>query len=694
MNKTDGGADTRFFVAPDGNDGWSGHEQAPNAGGSDGPFLTFTAARAAIRALKQGPGLPDGGVTVCIRGGEYRLAGTFELTAEDSGTTEAPVLWTAFPGETVRIVGGAALNDCEPVTDEWILGRLDPACRGHVCQVDLGAHGLEDFGELDPRSGHRMELYFRGRFMEAARYPSDGWLTIADVPQTGETVFEEIEPQQGGYRERHAGRFTYDGDRPTRWADSDDIWVHGYWVFDWADGFHRVAAIDTDKKDVSLAAPHHTYGYRKGQPFYFLNILEELDTPGEWYLDRTAGMLYLWPPEPPKAGDLYVSIVSEDLVRLSDTSFLTVQDLDFAVARGTAVRVTGGTRNRIAGCRFSNLGQYAVVVEAGTENCVTGCDIHDVASGGIRLSGGDRRTLTPGRSEVTNNHVHHYGIRIRTYDCAVQLGGVGNRIAHNLIHDAPHMAIGWSGNEHVIEYNEVHDVVTETNDAGACYNGRDPSQQGTIIRYNYWHDIGRIRAHGNNAVYFDDALCGNTVFGNVFYKAGLPGRAEMGAVFIHGGRYNVIENNVFIDCERAYGETPWNDEIWERQNTLHDWHKRLYEAVNVAAPPYTDKYPWIQDIATDKRPNILARNLVYTCGAFRGMGEQELIDNLETDDDPGFIDAAHQDFGFKEDATVYDRIPGFQRIPFEKIGLYADACRPGCRAGCAPARAPASARRS
>jgi len=217
--------------------------------------------------------------------------------------------------------------------------------------------------------------------------------------------------------------------------------------------------------------------------------------------------------------------------------------------------------------------------------------------------------------------------------------------------------------------------VTETNDAGACYNGRDPSQQGTIIRWNYWHHIGLVEGHGSNAVYFDDALCGNTVFGNVFLEAGLPGAALMGAVFIHGGRYNVVENNVFVRCRQAYGESPWNDATWKRYAEVHGWHEKLHVAVEIDAPPYAERYPWLRGIMTDTRPNRLARNVVYRCGRFLGRGEQELEQNLVTDEDPGFIDVDGGDWGLRPDSRVFRELPGFQAIAFGDIGLRADAYR-------------------
>ena len=51
------------------------------------------------------------------------------------------------------------------------------------------------------------------------------------------------------------------------------------------------------------------------------------------------------------------------------------------------------------------------------------------------------------------------------------------------------MAIVFGGNEHLIEFNEIHDVCHESNDAGAIYGGRDWTMRGTVIRYNYFHDI-------------------------------------------------------------------------------------------------------------------------------------------------------------------------------------------------------------
>ncbi len=110
--------------------------------------------------------------------------------------------------------------------------------------------------------------------------------------------------------------------------------------------------------------------------------------------------------------------------------------------------------------------------------------IHDTGEYGVILAGGDRKTLEPGRNYAVNNDIYRFGRWVRTCRPAVFLYGVGNRVVHNRMHDAPHTAVLFWGNDHVLEFNEVHRVCTDTGDAGAFYIGRDWSQRGNVIRYN------------------------------------------------------------------------------------------------------------------------------------------------------------------------------------------------------------------
>ena len=117
----------------------------------------------------------------------------------------------------------------------------------------------------------------------------------------------------------HYGRWAYSSDRPARWKDVSELWVHGYWVWDWCDQYQRVQKLDLAKQEVSPEPPFHYYGYRKGQRFYFLNVLEELDSPGEWFLDRKTQSLYFWPPCPIQQAEVIFPELQKPMLQLQDT---------------------------------------------------------------------------------------------------------------------------------------------------------------------------------------------------------------------------------------------------------------------------------------------------------------------------------------------------------------------------------------
>ncbi len=279
-------AGLEFYVSTSGNDAWSGQRAAPNGSGTNGPFATLERARDAIRQNRASV-KSKSGATVWIRGGTYLRQGSFELSANDSGTSNDPVRFESYKQEEVRIVGGVELNHWESVTNKAVLSRLDPSAVGHVLQADLGVSGIHDWGRMTrrgfgiPSQPGNLELFFADKPMTLARWPNSGWTLIAGTSAG----------QQGG-------KFNYEGDRPTRWSKADDIWVHGYWTFDWADSREKVSSIDTQKREIATEPPHGVYGYTKGKRYFAENILEELDTPGEWYLDRKTGILYFWPPAP------------------------------------------------------------------------------------------------------------------------------------------------------------------------------------------------------------------------------------------------------------------------------------------------------------------------------------------------------------------------------------------------------------
>jgi len=97
-----------FYVAPSGDDRWSGTLQKPNAEKTDGPLATLTAARDAIRRLKARGGLREP-VTVFLAAGTYPLAEPLVLESRDSGTAQCPITYVALPGAKPSISGGRAI---------------------------------------------------------------------------------------------------------------------------------------------------------------------------------------------------------------------------------------------------------------------------------------------------------------------------------------------------------------------------------------------------------------------------------------------------------------------------------------------------------------------------------------------------------------------------------------------------------
>lgn len=442
----------------------------------------------------------------------------------------------------------------------------------------------------------------------------------------------------------------------------------------------KVATIDTATHRISLAAPH-VYSLMQGNPsprrYRALNVLEELDQPGEFVIDRGTGRLYLWPPADLNAARITLATLDAPLLALQDASWITLRGLVVESGLDNGIEVTNGAACEVVECEVRNLRRLGIRVTGGTRHRVVSCDIHHTGQGGLVLGGGNRKTLTPAGHEAVNNHIWCFSEHQLTSAYGLSFEGVGNRAAHNLTHDAPHQAVFVGGNDHVFELNEVHHVCTETDDCGALYKGRNPSCRGNQIRFNYWHDIGSPMGHGNAAVYFDDGDGGDTVFGNVFVRCGEAGRGSFGTVFSHGGYDNRAENNIFVDCKRALGSAPWDDARW--RDALKGGQdcffvEKLLQEVDITKPPYTTRYPelvgYMDPPVGVPRVNHARLNLLVRCGEVSGGNWRLEPDvNWSTNEDPGFKDGPKGDYRLRRDAPVLKHLTGFKPLPFEKMGL-------------------------
>ena len=686
----EGGNPAAVFVCPAGDDG--------NDGSEGSPFATLERARDAVRDWPAER--KAAGVTVWLKEGTHVRDRSFELDGRDSGTEDGPVVYRAVEGANVSLIGGVAMDAAafEPVTDEAILARLDESARGKVLQyqipeahrpaVPTGVPVVNEWidGVMHSNRKPTPELFFNEEALPFSRWPNDGWATYGAVIEPGSR------PRSGEKPDR-PGTLAYTGGRPERWTEADRILLHGYFAHEWFDDILVVDRLDTEQKHITFTTPH-MYALRPNGRYRALGLLEEIDQPGEWMIDYPTGTLYLYPPADMAEGRFRFSVLGEPLVRLNGTRHVKISGLTLEVSAGMAVEIVGGTDNRIEDSTIRNVGLNGVLirpegdtvpdpgalhqfpeatgdpVKDGRRNGVFGCTLHDVGTTGIAMIGGDRRTLTPSEHYAVNNRIHNTARLQRANQPAINISGVGMRAAHNFIHDLPHVGISFSGNDHVMEYNELARVAMETGDVGVFYMGRDWTYRGNIVRYNFIHHAGGMGQHGSFGVYLDDAVSSAHIHGNVFYKV-------QTAVFVGGGRNNIVENNIIADSKMAMrfdnrGQT-WAGRMQRRGGT-HRMYERL-AAVNHTQPPFSTRWPELSRILDEHphRPlgNHLRHNIVVRTGWTTGQARHflEVGENIRTQEDPGFVDAANHDFRLKDLEAIQEKLPRFQPIPFEKIGL-------------------------
>jgi hypothetical protein len=648
-----------------------------NPGTADKPFASLERARDEIRRKKQA-GQLGAGAEVRVRGGRYAIHNTFELTAVDSGTERAPIVYRAEAGQSPTISGGIRLNGFQPVRDPKVLARLPEASRGKVLEVDLRRAGIREFKPLilgGYASGHGfrtfpvMELYCNGAAMPLARWPNQGWAEVADI----------VVPD--GHKIHHltgsrTGRITYQGDRPRRWLAESDAFLHGYWFWAWADSYERIAAIDPEKREFTLAKPWHRYGYRKGQRYYAVNLLAELDSPGEWYLDRQSGRLYFFAPCDLEQAVVELSVFDQPMVRMEKVEHVALESLRWDLGAADAVMLRGCRDCLLAGCTIARFAGDGVLVDGGSRCGVLACNIASMGRGAISISGGDRKTLAPAGHFVENCLIHHLSRIHPTYTPGVRLIGVGSRIAHNLFHDIASSAINLGGNDHLVEFNEAYNVVMESDDQGGVDMFGNPTFRGNVYRYNFWHHVGDWQGTGPDlpggraGIRLDDAISGVLVYGNIFYRAA-TGTWPFGGLQIHGGKDNLVDNNLFVDCHVAISFSPWGEKRWR------EYTQTTLDARDIDRQLYLRRYPLLARLAEDHDANTIARNVVYRCEEFqrRDRGANVYYDNCLTADNPG-CPAAHEGrFPFRPNPPVLDAC-GFAPIPAEEIGLYRDGYRP------------------
>lgn len=668
-----------FFVSPSGNDDQPGTEAEP--------FASLERARDAVRGLRRDS--PEVAATVWLMPGVHKRKSSFELTSAD-------ILTTYRAKEPGKAVLDAAVK---VPASAWKLvphgnTRLDPAARGKVFQISLDSLGVTHAKPFPGRfndGGGLFDLYCGGEKQRLSRWPNTGDAKMKRVLDKG--------VWSGQPKDRRGGVFEYEGDRPSRWktaADEGQLWVAGFWRVPWDFQSVRVKALDTKKRTIAMAEPvalgiGSKYAGPEGagnEPWHVLNLLEEIDIPGEWCVDFATRTLYLWPPSGLAETSITISDMAAPMVSMKESRGITLRGLVLEGGLGEGVVITGGKDCAVAGCRITRVGRNGIILKDGLNHQALSNDLTILGHGGIIVSGGDRKTLTPCGHIVDNNHISRYAMAKLNYSPGIGIGfsqagmyAVGCRITHNRVHDSPHAGILYGGNDNLFEFNEVYDVVKKTFDMGAFYTTHEWISGGNILRHNFVH-----HAPEATGFYMDDGDSGDLVEGNIAYRVGC-------GPFVGGGHDNIVRGNLSVDCGRgAHLDTRG---VARGYNLTNKSLVRGLESVDAKNPPWSTRFPNLATLFGGKPElptgSIIESTVAVNCESVLHLGGKpaELAaaifrDNHELPiEDMGFLDAATLDFRMRPDAPVFDKVPGFRHIPFERIGLYANELRP-----VVPARAP------
>ena len=651
-----------YFISPSGNNQAAGTREAPLA----------TVARG-LEKLRDESGKAG---TLWLEDGVYRVEETLGFEAMDEQITIRAV----HEGKAVLDAGLHVRPEAMSVSDD---ARLDAKARGKVVAMDLKKLGVKHAKAFPDRfndGGGVVQLFADEAWQPLSRWPNEHNTVMKKVLDRGD------DPGAPGKR---PGTFVFAEDRPARWktaAEAGQLWLAGFWRVAWDWQNVRVKAMDLDKKSIALAMPipggiGSKYAGPEGagtEPWRAINLVEEIDMPGEWAIDFAKQTLFWWTPE--KAAKERVTLADMDgpIFRLKGAKHITLRGLVISGTLGNAIEITDGEGCALIGCEIKSVGKNGVVIKGGTSHRVQSCDLHTLGPGGILLGGGVRETLTPCGHIADNNHIHHYALGKKIWSPGIACGAndagyaCGCVVTHNLIHDSPHAAITYGGNDHRFEFNEIHDFLIESDDLGGLYTNNGWCSYGNVLRHNFIHHTGHALG-----IYLDDADSGDMLEGNVMYRMGT------GAA-IGGGHDNILRNNVAIDCPGGFGvDARGVGRKYDQDSGM----LRDYKKLNPVNPPWSTRFPTLPALLQNNpglpKGCVLERNIVIGTdkkAELRGKPEHFKVVTLKdnaalTMEGMNFADAEKMDFRIGADAPVFKKVPGFEAIPFEKIGLYVDEHR-------------------
>ncbi len=481
------------------------------------------------------------------------------------------------------------------------------------------------------------------------------------------------------------------------WKDWSGAEVHIFPAWGWVNAILKVDGVDKERRTLFVKCEQDI---RPGNRFFIANVREALDAPGEWYLDVKEGKLLYWATQPKFPQLEAVAPTMDRLIVLQGEANanrfvehvrfrgLTFTDTDYTAPGGyytpadAAVWMVAARKCIVESCRFTLLGGYAVRMEQRSqENEIVGNMMTKLGGGGVILLG--NTATQPFNNLIAANEISDCGLIYKHVAGVYVVSGSGNRIAHNRIARMPRYGISlkslsgdFYSHDNIVEFNELIDTNLETNDTGAIETlGRDMQLSGNIIRYNFIRNVVGMGTTADGefltpyftwGIYLDDYTSGTKVYGNIVVGT------VLGAVCIHGGKDNIVENNIFVDGREHQIRLQPRDEFM----TGNIFRRNI---VVFSKPDAGLWYSWAQGWGRHRLGEVDFNLYWHTGGLDLAETEKAItpegnfvkwqaagFDKNSLIADPKFIAPEKDDFRLHPDSPAFKI--GFQPIPIERMG--------------------------
>lgn len=705
----------KIFVSTVGDDSGDGSEEEP--------LRTLEKAIDVANEMREDS---DKLIEILLREGTYSVTNTIKII--NSQKDDSLLKISAYQDEKVTINAGVdiPLSAMNIADSDFTNAIIDKPNAGSILQYNLKDAQIEDLGEISLR-GHlisdekeaQAELSLNGEVQKLAGWPNGeytGLIKPTDSNEYGKRTKSGI---------ANGCSFQVNYDRPSQWSKAEQAWLSGTIGPNYEFDYYPVSRFDSEEKRVYLSRGALEKYYT--EPYYrFENVPEELDEPGEYYIDRQSGMLYFYPPEDaPKDSVLTITMSTPTLdvsgkapnsmFRIENSKNIVFENLIFKGGRGSAITGKNNSNIQFINCEINSFGENGIRFDASTDIKISDCKIHDVGQDGILfVSCGNYKTLSPSNIVVSNNDIYNFARLERSYKTGIDFGYrcVGATAANNHIHNGPHAGMIFYGVNNDIYGNEFDNLVTEFSDMDAlyCNNSNYPWERGNKIHNNYFHDIGKSSMNGRHqinvrAIRTDNRGCGLNIYENLFYNIGDGGNGNgnngIGAITAEGTR-NRIFNNLFVDCNEAYFNTLQYKEIEnaddgtlypdtvinssgvEVANTINgakvaDLKKQMENYLPVYGKQFPELYKYFYEHPNMSKTNEFKNNMIINIAiplsningiqneeGFRGSQMLTAASgNYVSTSDPGFVSYDNGNLELSSSATLLvEGLPKFEMSSF------------------------------